>query len=123
RLTGLAAVLDDSQMNGNLAVQDFSNPDITCDLAIDKINVDRYMPQTPEGRGGKKQPVRPVTPETAAAAAAVQLPVELLRALQLKAVLAIEDLVVSGAKLSKVRVQVNAKDGILTKDPLSANLY
>ncbi|MCA1785601.1 MAG: AsmA family protein, partial [Desulfobacteraceae bacterium] len=123
RLTDLAAVLDDSQMNGNFSIQDFSNPDITCDLTVDKINVDRYMPDAPEDPGGKKQPARPVTPETAVAAAAVQIPVELLRALQLKAVLAIEDLVVSGAKLSQVRVQVNAKDGILTKDPLSANLY
>jgi AsmA protein len=124
RLTRFSAVLDDSQMNGNLAVQNFSNPDITCDLAVDKINMDRYMPDAPEGRrSGKKQPARPVTPETAAAAAAFQIPVELLRALKLKAVLAIENLVVSGANLSQVRVQVNAKDGILTKDPLSANLY
>jgi AsmA protein len=123
RLTGLSAVLDDSQMNGNLAVQDFSDPDITCDLAVDKINVDRYMPRASEDPGGKKRPARPVTPETAAAAAAVQIPVELLQALKLKAVLAIEELVVTGAKLSRVQVQVNAKDGILTKEPLSANLY
>ncbi len=123
RLTGFSAVLDDSQMNGNLAVKNFSDPDITCDLAVDKINADRYMPEASEDPGGKKQPARPVTPETAAAAAAVQIPVELLRALKLKAALTIEDLVVTGAKLSRVQVQVNAKDGILTKDPLSADLY
>ncbi|MFO7748726.1 MAG: AsmA-like C-terminal region-containing protein, partial [Desulfobacteraceae bacterium] len=71
----------------------------------------------------KKQTARPVTPETAAAGAAAQIPVELLRALKLKASLAIEDLIVSGAALSRVRVNATAKEGILTKYPVTASLY
>ncbi len=123
RLTDLSVTLDDSQMNGNLSIQGFSDPDITCDLAVDKINADRYMPPAVKAAPGKKQTTRPVTPETAAAGAALQIPVELLRALKLKASLAIEDLIVSGAVLSRVGVQVTAKDGILTKAPVTASLY
>ncbi len=146
RLSDLSVTLDDSQMNGNLAIQEFSDPDITCDLAVDKINADRYMPPaaketpgkkqttrpaTPETAAagaakkgsGKKQAAHPVTPETAAAGAAVLIPVELLRALKLKAALAIDHLIVSGVVLSRVRVHVTAKDGILTKAPVTASLY
>ncbi len=122
-LTRLSAVLDDTQMNGDLNIQGFSDPDITCNLAVDQINADRYMPPPAKDASGKKQPAPPKTPETAAAGAAALIPVEMLRALKLKASLAIEDLVVSGAALSRVRVNVAAKDGILTKAPLSANLY
>jgi AsmA protein len=123
RLTHLAAVLDDTQMTANLAIQGFSAPDIIVDLAIDRINADRYLPPGEKPGAGRKQTARPVTPETAAAGAAVQIPVALLRSLKLNAALAIDDLIVSGAVLSRVRVNVTAKDGILTKAPLSANLY
>lgn len=123
RLTHLAVVLDDTQMTGNLAIQEFSDPDIAFDLAVDRINADRYLPPADKGAAGKKQAARPVTPETAAAGAAAQIPVATLRALKLDAALAIEELIVSGAALSQVRVKVTARDGILTKAPLSANLY
>ncbi|MEE4364865.1 MAG: AsmA family protein [Desulfotignum sp.] len=123
RLSGLAVTLDDSQMKGNLAILGFADPDITCDLAVDRINADRYMPPAAKAAEGKKQTARPVTPETATAGAALQIPVGLLRALKLKASLAIEDLIVSGAVLSRVRVHVTAKDGVLTKAPVTANLY
>ena len=123
RLTRLAAVLDDTQINANLAIQDFSDPDITVDLAIDRIDADRYLPPGEKSGTGKKQTARPVTPETAAAGAAVQIPAALLRSLKLNAALAIDGLKISGAALSQVRVNVTAKDGILTKAPLSANLY
>ncbi|MFO7913326.1 MAG: AsmA family protein [Desulfotignum sp.] len=122
-LTSLSAVLDDTQMNGDLKIQGFSDPDITCNLAVDQFNADRYMPPPAKDASGKKQTSPPKTPETAAAGAAALIPVETLRALKLKASLAIEDLVVSGAVLSRVRVNATAKDGILTKAPLSANMY
>jgi AsmA protein len=123
RLTHLAAVLDDTQMNANLAIQGFADPDISFDLAIDRINADRYLPPPDKTGAGKKQSATPVTPEIAVAGAALQIPVALLRALKLNAALAVDDLIVSGANLSQVRVNVTAKDGILTKTPLSANLY
>ena len=123
RLTHLAAVLDDTRMTGNLAVQEFSDPDIIFDLAVDRFNADRYLPPGDKAAAGKKQAARPVTPEIAAAGAVAQIPVKTLRALKLKAFLAIEELIVSGAALSQVRVTVTAKDGILTTAPVTANLY
>ncbi|MFU8769668.1 MAG: AsmA family protein, partial [Desulfotignum sp.] len=123
RLSHLAVVLDDTRMTGNLAIQEFSDPDIAFDLAVDRINADRYLPPADKGAAGKKQAARPVTPETAAAGAAVQIPVETLRALKLEAVLAIEELIVSGAALSQVRATVTARDGIVTTAPLTASLY
>lgn len=123
RLIGLSGILDDSQINGSLAVTDFANPDITVELAVDQINVDRYLPPGAFDAEGKKQTSKPVTPETVAAGAGTQIPVALLRNLKLNAALAVDDLVVSRASLSEVRAKLSAKDGIIDAAPLSANLY
>ncbi|MDZ7666946.1 MAG: AsmA family protein [Desulfotignum sp.] len=123
RLVGLSGVLDDTQMNGSLSVTDFANPDITVELAVDQINVDRYLPPGSPDAQGKKQTSKPVTPETVAAGAGTQIPVALLRKLKLNAALAVDDLVVSGASLSQVRAKLTAKDGIIDAAPLAANLY
>ncbi len=123
RLTGLSGVLDDSQLNGSLGITDFSDPDITMDLAVDRIDVDRYLPKAPRDAKGKKQKSVPVTPETVAAGAVSEVPVAQLRNLKINAALAIDDLVVSGASLSKVQAKLIAKDGVIHAAPLSATLY
>jgi AsmA protein len=123
RLTGLSGVLDDTKLNGSMAVKNFSDPDITLDLAVDQINVDRYLPPSSPDAKGKKQASKPVTPETVAAGAGTEIPMEQLRNLKVNASLAVGDLVVSGASLSNVRAKLMAKDGIIDAAPLSANLY
>ena len=44
RLSELLVVLDDSKLTGTLAVDGFDRPAVRCDLALDAIDVDRYLP-------------------------------------------------------------------------------
>ncbi|MCC7412677.1 MAG: AsmA family protein [Gammaproteobacteria bacterium] len=116
-LSKLALTLDETSITGDLAVQGFADPDIQFGLGIDKLNADRYLPPKTPGKAGA-----PPTPEAAAAGAA-QLPIETLRALKLKGNLAIGQLELSGAKMTDVKVSVNARDGRLGIDPAAARLY
>jgi AsmA protein len=123
QLTGLSGVLDDSHLKGSFGVTDFSDPDITMDLAVDRIDVDPYLPKAPKQAKGKTHRSVPVTPETVAAGAGARMPVAQLRNLKINAALAIGDLVVSGASLSRVQAKLTAKDGVIHAAPLSAALY
>ena len=46
---GLRIALDDTQLEGNASVADFTGPAVTFELSADAIDVDRYLP--PEGVG------------------------------------------------------------------------
>ncbi|OGT33301.1 MAG: hypothetical protein A2W28_00250 [Gammaproteobacteria bacterium RBG_16_51_14] len=117
-LKKLVLVLDDTQLQGDLSVLDFANPDIRFGIGIDKLNADRYLPP---GQEGKK--VRPATPETVVAGAATELPLETLRALKAKGDLLIGELIISNARLRDVRFSIDAKDGNIKLAPIAANLY
>ncbi|MFQ5660991.1 MAG: AsmA family protein [Gammaproteobacteria bacterium] len=114
-LEDLAFVLDDTHLKGDLSVSDFAHPAIQAAINIDGINADRYLPPQQKGK-------KPVTPE-AAAGAAVQLPVETLRALNVKADLTIGKLILSNARMTNIKLSLNGKDGKIKLDPASADLY
>jgi len=115
-VTALKAQLDDSTLTGTAAVRDFAAPALAFDLALDRIDLDRYLPPP-----GDEPPVA-ATP-AAAAPAALQLPLDTLRALDLEGRLAAGQLRVSGLTLSDLRAGVRAKDGLIALAPLGANLY
>jgi AsmA protein len=123
QLTGLSFVLDDTKGNGNVGVKNFSDPEITLDLGVDRIDVDRYLPPQGPDAGGEASASKPVTPETVAAGAGAEIPVSQLRDLNVTASLTVGDLVVSGATMSDVTAVLTAKDGIMDAAPLTANLY
>jgi AsmA protein len=129
-ITKLALVLDDTQLQGDLSVKDFTNPDIQFGIGIDKLNADRYLPPSEEGKQGNKskkgkavKPGKPVTPETAAAGVATELPIDTLRALKIKGDLLIGELIISNARLKDVQFSIDAKDGKIKLAPIAANLY
>ena len=108
------ATLDDSNIQGSFSARVPEQTEYQFGIAIDRIDADRYLP--PEGADSP-----PVTPETAAAAG--KLPLETLRALNLKGDLAIGELMISGATLTQARLSMNAKDGLITLAPVTAMLY
>lgn len=117
KLDGLTMILDQTNLSGNFSVVNFEKPAIKFGLDIDQINIDRYLSPVEEGKSNK-----PVTPETAASAA-VKLPVETLQAINMKGDLSIGSLIVSKAKLSKVKLSLNGKDGKISLAPVTAKLY
>jgi len=116
-LDDLVLRLDDTKLDGNLSINNFEQPAISFNIIVDTLNADRYLPPTQKGKKKK-----PVTPE-AAATAAVQLPIETLKALNIQGNMAIGKLTISNAKLSNIKLSLNGKDGKIKLDPVTADLY
>jgi len=112
-LDPLAVTLDDTRIEGRVAVPDLATQALRFDLRGDGIDADRYLAPGTEGAA---------TPG-AAAPAAGGAPLEQLRALDVDGQLALGRLQVSGLELERIRVGVKAKDGIIRMTPLEASLY
>lgn len=109
--------LDDSTLIGELALPDLKAQALRFNLALDAIDVDRYLP--PES--DKAAPVA-ATPG-AAAAGAGQVPGETLRRLDVDGRMKIGKLKAAKLNLSDVDLSVKAKDGIIKLNPIDAKLY
>lgn len=117
KLDDLTIKLDDTTIKGNIDIRDFEGPNLAFGIGIDKLDADRYLEPTKKGKA------RATTPEAAAAGAASEIPVETLRALQIKGDLLIGSLVLSGAKMKNVKFSINANGGKIRLAPLGAELY
>lgn len=125
-LSDLTVTLDESTLTGQIDIKDLATQDLKFDLALDRINLDRYMPPpAPAGDKGKgsTKAKPPTTPETAAAGAATELPIDMLRALKAEGQVRIGELTASKAKLSDVRIELRARDGKIAVAPATASLY
>ena len=113
KLENLGMVLDETHLQGNLSVHGFSNPAIRFGLDIDAINLDRYLAvETVQDGQGSRQ-----TNET------TPLPIETLRGLNASGELHIGQLVVSKARVSDLRLKLDASNGVVRIDPATASLY
>ena len=110
----LAMKLDESNIKAKFAVADFAAMRSTFDIAIDKLNVDKYLPPKKVGETAKapagSQPEQPIDFSP-------------LKKLDVAGSVRIDDFTASNIKTQKVRVDIKAKNGRLDADPLSANLY
>lgn len=109
-------VLKFRESNGTakLAVADFAALRTTFDIAIDKLNVDQYLPPKKAG-----------DPAAAPARAQPEQPIDFspIKKLDVVGSVRIGDLTASNIKAQNLRIDVRAKNGRLDVDPLSANLY
>lgn len=110
----LAMKLDESNIKAKFAAASFAPLRSTFDVAIDKLNVDKYLPPKkkdeaakPEARPGPEQPID-FSP---------------LKGPDVAGSVRIGDLVASNVKAQNVRVDLKLRDGRLDVNPLSANLY
>ncbi len=115
KLQNLKLIADNTQLTGNATVSNFDQPAIRFKLAVDGIDVDRYLPPQPD------TPPAPVP--AGAAVEAAGLPLEPLRALDVDGRITIGTLKAANARLSDILLAIKAKDGQLRLHPLQANLY
>jgi len=118
KLNKLSVVLDDTQLTGTASVKNFAAPAIRFDINIDDIDLDRYLPPATEVPSASTPPS-----PGAATAAATQLPLEPLRALNLEGNFRLDKLKITGARSSDISLRVHAKEGLITLNPIKANLY
>ncbi len=103
-----AARLDASNIKAKLGVRRFDAPHYSFDIAIDRLDVDRYLPQYTAGEAPRP---------------AVPLGFSALKKLDASGSLRIGELKVSNIKSSNVRLDVKAAGGRVDVDPLTAKLY
>ena len=117
-LDNLTLLLDQSKLTGQFSVNNFAKPVLKFKLALDKLDADPYMPLA-ESDTAKTV----ASPATAGAGAVSELPLDTLRDLNIAGSLNIGQLKFSGTQSSDIKININAKDGIIKLHPLSANLY
>ena len=129
--TALTAHLDETTLSGDLKVKSFAAPAITFMLALDQIDLDRYLPPASSSEGdagtgaanGKVPPVPGAKGAGNASAPSEELPLESLRQLDLNGKMTIGQLKAFNLRSRDVEIQIKADDGVLEISPLKAQLY
>ena len=112
-LKDLALTLDDSHLTGALGIKHFAKPAYQFDLAVDQIDLDRYLPAPAPVTAGAKP----------GAAAPVEIPLSGLRALAVQGKLRVQKLKAFNLHSTDAVVQVSADNGLIALGPNQANLY
>lgn len=115
-LKDLSTRLDDSTLQGQLKVANFSNPFYRFNLALDSIQVDRYLPAQTES-------AKDAQPAKVAAAASGLLPVDMIRKLQVQGQLQINELKTANFSLGGVRLELKANHGLLESQQQIAQFF
>ena len=104
--------LDDSTLRGNAAITNLDTLALSFALAIDRIDIDKYL-----------SPVSAANAPSSPAAKPADLPTAPLKSLVASGTMTIGAMRISGMNLTNVRIGVQAKDGITHIAPASAQLY
>ncbi|MDD2388660.1 MAG: AsmA family protein [Desulfobacterales bacterium] len=118
-LTSAVAILDDSRFEFDLRVKNFAKPDLTFDVKLDKIDVDRYLP--PPVVPGKAKEGR--APQSPSVSGEKKMDYSPLRRMALNGAVSIGELKAVNARLAQVKLKADAKDGIIRLGSLSFDLY
>jgi len=118
KLDNLNLKLDDSTLSGNVELPSLGKPAVRYSLTLDAIDADRYLPPTIETQTTKAAPSG-----GGATAAVTQLPLELLRELDVQGRLKIDQLKISNLRSHNIFLPTSAKQGIIRLNPISAELY
>ncbi len=114
-LSDLKARLDDSTLTGGASLGGGEHPPVRFKLNVDTIDADRYLPPAAKAGGGK-------TPG-AATAKAPELPLKMLRGLNVDGSLNVASLKLNGLKLRNAVLGLKAKNGVVQIKPFAAKLY
>ncbi|HEY4339953.1 MAG TPA: AsmA family protein [Steroidobacteraceae bacterium] len=110
-LRNLQAQLDDSHLQGSVAVTDLDTRAATFALNLDHIDIDRY-----------RAPVQSA-PTAQTSTPSAQLPSNALKSLDLHGSFAIGSAKFSGMTMSDLNLGLQARDGLIQLTPLTAKMY
>ncbi len=111
-LSDLRLVLDDTTFTGRLSVPKSADGRFELDLAGDRIDIARYMAPASEAGAGDE-----------AAGETVEIPVELIRALNARGNLSIASASLGKILFEKVTLGVNSANGKLRFHPIAADFF
>jgi len=110
-LSNLVLVVDDTTFQGGLSLASDTAGTISFDLAGDSMNLDRYMAPAEEGADAGDEAVP------------IEIPADLIRSLNLRGSLTLEEATLSGMEFTAVELGLNASDGNLRMHPISADFF
>ncbi|GAB3675153.1 AsmA family protein [Salinisphaera aquimarina] len=116
----ILATLDDSSLKGSASVEDFAKPNVVFALNLDKLNVDDYLPP-----GSAEQAQTDTPAQTGGGDAQKDAEIDLsgLKDLRMDGKLAVGALTAANIHVTNANLTVKARDGVLTIEPLTAELY
>ncbi len=119
-------VLDDSKLVFSMSAKEFDRPNLAFDAQLDSMDLDRYLPEPPPKESHQKD-------TSSQAGADSKKAVETktkkktdytpLRKLILDGKFSADKLKAHGATIENIVVKMDAKNGLISMDPVSANLY
>jgi len=110
--------LDDTQATFTAQASEFDKPNLKAEVNIDRIDLDRYLPEPAKGEAGTNAAKQ--TPTDAAGKKTDYAP---LRRLVMDARITTGEVTVNKARLQNIEVKVSARNGIIKLDPLKIDLY
>jgi AsmA protein len=126
KLAPITLELDDTTVNGELALTDFTRMSLKATLTGDQINLDHYLPppapQSPTASAGDTASPK-TTPAPDPAANEPLIPLDAVRALNANLRLDLNQAVVSGLTLQNLRLRLTAADGLVQLTDASLNAY
>lgn len=120
-LSSLKITLDDSQLSGN-AIYKPTPATSTVNLAIDNINIDRYMPK-PVASKSKTDKTKKSGKKVTAGNEAVLIPVALLTAINANANFKIKKIQVMKTHWTNFHIATQSKNGLVNIKPLTMSGY
>jgi AsmA protein len=121
--------LDDTTINFNARLAEFSRPVIAFEAELDRIDLDRYLPPKTEKKSppaaGARPPKQTTTgaPKPGGPDAKEKPDYTSLRRLVLDGKIKAGEVIVSTAKLTNFLMTIRGKDGVLRVEPLQIDLY
>lgn len=116
-LQGLDVKLDDSHIQGNVGISQFSKPLYTFDLNIDKLDLNRYLPaaeaKAAETKAAEKTANSPEQP----------IDLSALKALNAQGNIRIGWLKYGKTEAKNLNIGLKAQDGVASLDPLNLDVY
>jgi AsmA protein len=116
-----ALVLDDSKLRFSADIKEFSKPNVTFDLNVDQIDIDRYLPVSQSEPGKSSKPTEAATQP--AKKPAKKIDYKPLRKLVLDGRVHIGKLKAKNARVEDVDLKISSRNGVLNLDPFNMRLY
>jgi len=110
--------MDDSKLNFSTNVKEFSRPDVTFDLNLDQIDLDKYL-SPPSEKKSDEENKKIKTPTQGQK----KIDYTLFRRLLLDGTIRVGKLKAHGAKIQDFYLKISGKNGLFHLDPITLNLY
>lgn len=111
RLDPLELVIDDTTFSGDLSLARDASGTITIDLKGDAIDLNRYMAPVPEAD------------EAAAEEVPLEIPVDLVRAFNLRGGITLREVLLAGMTFENIELGINSSNGRLRMHPIKAEFF